>query len=82
MTELLLSKRTSVRDLEMQETKKPTIFIVEDDKDLQTIYKRVFENNFYIQAESFNGLEAIEKYKTLNSPDIISLRRRTTMIKN
>ena len=53
-----------------------TLFIVEDDKELQEIYSLFFRNtDWEITCQAYNGIEAISKYKELykSSPPSIVL---------
>jgi two-component system chemotaxis response regulator CheY len=56
----------------------PTIFIVEDEPSLRSLYQIVLEfHGFEIIGEASNGEEAVQKFENFNSkPDVIIMDHR------
>ena len=56
----------------------PTIFIVEDEPSLRSLYQIVLEfHGFEIIGEASNGEEAVEKFENFNTkPDVIIMDHR------
>jgi two-component system chemotaxis response regulator CheY len=52
--------------------------LVDDDKNLQRVYLTLFKmNNLEIIAQAYDGVEAVEQYRTLNpKPDAIIMDQR------
>ncbi len=56
----------------------PTVFIVEDDKSIQLLYKKFLNlHGFEVMGTANNGEEAVEKFKNFSKkPDIILMDHR------
>lgn len=54
------------------------VFLVDDDKYLQNVYKTLFTvSDFEIVSQAFDGFEAIEQYPMLNpKPDVVIMDQR------